>query len=147
MRGELPGTPRDGPEPTLEWVSAGEGIVGALRARLGSDARPESLVVAVLSSLRGWLERDTFEAVIEELPWSLRAALHAPEQLPAVRHVDGKDSFIATVAELMQRTPAQAAFYVRAVFATLRAHLPRGLVDAIERELPPEMAELWRKAR
>jgi uncharacterized protein (DUF2267 family) len=128
-------------------VSAGEGVVGALRARLGSDARPESLVMAVVSALRRSLERDTFEAVIEELPWSLRAALHAPEQLPAVRHVDGKDSFIAAVAELTQRTPAQATFHVRAVFATLRAHLARGIVDAIERELPPDIADLWRSAR
>ena len=105
--------------------------------------------MAVVSALRRWLERDTFEAILEELPWSLRAALHAPEQLPAVRSGagDGKDSFVATVAELTQRTPAQATFYVRAVLATLRAHLARGVVDAIERELPPEIAELWRKAR
>jgi uncharacterized protein (DUF2267 family) len=73
--------------------------------------------------------------------------LRAPEQLPAVPRVAGKDGFVAAVAELAQRTPAQAEFYARAVLGTLRAHLARGIADAVERELPPDMAELWRTAK
>jgi uncharacterized protein (DUF2267 family) len=147
IEGQLPGTPAEGPEPRLEWVSAEDGIVGELRARLGSEARPEVLLVAVLSSLRGWLERDTFEGVAEELPWELRGILRAPEQLPTVPRLAGKDGFIAAVSERAQRTPAEAVHYARAVFATLRKHLARGLADAVERELPPDVAELWRTAR
>jgi len=145
--GELPGTPPDGPEPTLEWVSRGDGVLGALRARLGSDARADGLLVAVLSCLRGWLERDTFDALAEELPWPLRAALRSPEGLPRVPALAGREGFVAAVGELAQRTPSQAAFYVRAVFATLKAHLPVGLADAVDRELPRDVAELWRAAR
>jgi uncharacterized protein (DUF2267 family) len=77
----------------------------------------------------------------------VRGVLRAPEQLPAVPLLAGKDGFLATVAARAQRTPAQAAFYVRAVLATLRRHLARGLADAIERELPPDVAELWRTAK
>jgi uncharacterized protein (DUF2267 family) len=145
--GQLPGTPPGGPEPTLEWVNRGEGITGALRARLGSDSRDGAVVVAVLSCLRAWLERDTFDGLVDELPWPLRTALRSPEGLPRIPALAGRDGLVAAVGELAQRTPAQAAYLIRAVFATVRDQLARGLADAVERELPRDVADLWREAR
>lgn len=145
--GELPGTPPDGPEPTLEWVEVGTDVMGALRARLGSDPDADANLVAVLMCLRGWLQRDTWEAVLDELPWPLRGVLRSPQQLPPVPRLTGRDGLVAMVADLAQHAPAAAAFYVGAVFATLRTHLPRGLADAVAQELPRDVAEIWTAAK
>jgi uncharacterized protein (DUF2267 family) len=147
IQGELPGTPAAGPEPTLEWVRLGGGIMGALEARLGSGTRADVLLVDVMTCLRPWLERDTFDGIVDELPWAVRGALRSPGGSPVAPRLETRDAFVAEVGELAQRTPAQAAACVRAAFASLRGHLARGLADAVERELPPELAELWRTAR
>jgi uncharacterized protein (DUF2267 family) len=144
IHGELPGTPPHGPDPELEWVTPGPGVMGALRARLGSDVRAEELVVAVVGCLRGWLARDTFDGVLEELPWELGALLRG-QGAPAV--LSGRDDVLREVGRLVQRSPAEAAWLVRAVFACLRKELPRGLADAIPGELPTDVAALWNAAR
>ncbi len=119
----LPGvTGPGGPDPQLEWVRPGPGVLGKLAARLGSEARAD------------------------ELPYALRATLRAPGERPVERASTRRELF-ERVGTLVQHPPARAAFEVAAVFATLAAALPRALADAVASDLPEDVAELWRRAR
>jgi uncharacterized protein (DUF2267 family) len=136
-----------GPEPKLEWLKPGSGIVGALSARLGSDPRAEELVLAVMRSLRRTLPADTWEAVVDELPYSLRTILRSPLEVPPSGGlVLGWDPALE-VGRAMQHPPERSALEVRAVFGAMKRALPRGLVDALSAELPPDVARAWLEAR
>jgi uncharacterized protein (DUF2267 family) len=145
---ELPGvTGPGGPEPTLEWLRQGRGIVGALSARLGSDPRAEELVLAVMRWLRRALPADTWEAVVDELPFPLRAILRSPLEAPPPGGLDAGGDPAIEVGRAMQHPPERGALEVRAVFGAMKRALPRGLVDAVAAELPPHVARTWVDAR
>ncbi len=147
FQSNLPGvTGPGGPDPQLEWVRPGPGVLGKLAARLGSEARADELVVAVMKCLRPSLAADTWDAIADELPYALRATLRAPGERPVERASTRRELF-ERVGTLVQHPPARAAFEVAAVFATLAAALPRALADAVASDLPEDVAELWRRAR
>jgi uncharacterized protein (DUF2267 family) len=126
-------------------VDAGPGVVGAMSARVGSDPNADELVQVVVAALRGAVADDTWSGMVEELPFSIRAALRS-----GTGRGDGArswDELVRTVAARAQHPPARAAWYVRAVFASLKSTLPRGLADAVAAELPGELAAAWRSAR
>lgn len=139
----LPGTVSiGGPEPKLEWVRSADGVLGALSLRVGSDPRAEELLIAVLKALRGRIPPDTWEGVTEELPFTTRAVLRDPLASEAP-----PGDLVESVSRAMLHPPRRAALEVRAVFGALRQALPRGLVDALGEELPPELRDLWSGAR
>ncbi len=141
----LPGTtPAGGPEPTLEWVRPGGGILGAVAARLGSDPSAEELIIAVMRALRTRLPADSWEAIAEELAFSTRAILRNDVAGGGMTH--GED-LVDEVARAMLHPRAQAALEVRAVFASMKRALPRGLAEAIPGELPVDVREIWLAAR
>jgi uncharacterized protein (DUF2267 family) len=145
---ELPGaTGPGGPEPTLEWVRPGGGIVGALSARLGSDPRAEELLLAVMRALRGRLPADTWEGVVDELPYSLRATLRSPIESRPSGGGAARADLAAEVGRAVQLPPGRSTLAVRAAFGAMKRALPRGLADAVGAELPPEVAASWREAR
>ncbi len=140
----LPGTVSiSGPEATLEWVRPAGGVLGELSLRLGSDPRAEELLVAVMRSLRTRVPHDTWEGIADELPFSTRAILRNDV---AVAPWPGGD-LVETVGRAMLIPHARSELAVRAVFGALRRALPRGLCDAVGEELPPELRELWSRAR
>ena len=142
---QLPGTvPASGPDPTLEWVRPDVGLLGAIDARLGSDPRGEELLVAVMRALRGPLPSDTWEAILDELPFSARALLRADTAMGRAGRREG-DPLEAIAGAMMHPLP-RTRLEVRAVLASLKQALPRGLVDAIGTELTGELALLWRDA-
>jgi uncharacterized protein (DUF2267 family) len=145
----LPGTvPPDGLETRNEWVPPGEGFLPALAARLGSETDASKVVLAVLAPLRPFVDRDSWEAIREELPWGLRGVLATPEaHLGRIPRIEDAAGLVAYVGVKTQHPDDRAALYVAATFATLRQTLPAGLADAIAGELPGELGALWRMAR
>lgn len=147
MREALPGeVPAGGPEPTLEWVRPGGGVVGTMSARLGSDAAAEKVVLPVIAALRGSLAPDTWDGIVDELPFPLRRMLRAG---PGGRSgaSPGWSELVRAVSREAQHPPERTEYDVRAVFASMKTALPRGLVDAIAHELPADVAEAFRAAR
>lgn len=143
----LPGVvPAGGPEPKLEWVKPGTDLMGLLAVRLGSDARAESLLVAVLSALRDRIAADTWDGVLDEMPFPVRAVFRAPGQPFGRAGATGGDP-VDVVARAVQHPRARARLEVAAVLDTLERTLPRGLAAAILQELPPDVARLWKSAR
>ena len=143
----LPGeVPPGGPEPTLEWVRPGGGVVGAMAARLGSDAAAEKVVLPVIAALRGWVAEDTWEGVVDELPFPLRRILRAGHGRAAAPPA-GWEELVRAVARETLHAPGRSDPEVRAVLASLKSALPRGLLEAIAHELPAEVAEAFRAAR
>lgn len=139
--------PPGGPEPTLEWVRPAGGMMGALSGRLGSDPHARQLMLAVLRGLRAWLAADTWDGVVDESPYELRATLRSPAEPRLVQQIAERGHLVDAVAAATRLPAERAALEVRAAFASMKQALPRGLVEAIAQELPPEAAELWRSAQ
>jgi uncharacterized protein (DUF2267 family) len=146
----LPGTIEpdelDGRE---EWVLAGAGFERSLAARLGSDVRISRLVMAALPPLRHHLAGDSWEALLDELPWDLRRMLDS-----AGAHLGGPVPRLTTAVEYVrfiarhtQHPDEQAAFYASSVLGALKESAAPGLAEAVAAELPDELATLWRAAR
>ncbi len=146
--GEMPGTVGPGgPEATLEWVKPAAGPTGDLQARLGSDPRADVLLLAVVASLHGGIGDPTWDALVDELPFALRGILRRPGQpvpRPAPRSAA---ELVAAVSRMAQCPPARTALEVRAVFGSLKRGLSRGVAEAVARELPSDLAAVWRLAR
>lgn len=143
---QLPGVvPAGGPDPTLEWVRPGGGILGAVAARLGSDPRAEDLLASAMRTLRARLPRDTWEGLLDELPFSTRALLRGDEAAGVAADEDPDP--VAAVARAMMLPLPRARLALRAALASLKQALPRGLVDAVASELQDDLATIWRDAR
>jgi hypothetical protein len=146
---DLPGTiePEEF-EGRAEWVPPGEGFVRNLALRLGSETQVEKLVLAALPPLGAWLAPDTYLAIVEDQPWSLRGMLRTPQaHLGPVPRLEDADAYVRFVGRHTQHPDERAALYLDALLAALRESLPEGLRGAVERELPPGLARLWRDAR
>jgi uncharacterized protein (DUF2267 family) len=147
---DLPGTiAPDELEGRAEWVRPGEGFVRSVAVRLGSETQLDKLVLAALPPLGAWLAPDTYAAIVDDLPWGLRGMLRTPQSHLGgpVPRLEDRDAYVRFVAFHAQHPAARAALYVEALLAALRESLPQGLRDAVERELPPGLAGLWRDAR
>jgi uncharacterized protein (DUF2267 family) len=146
--GEIPGGIRpDALDGRLEWtaVPPRRGLLGAVAARLGSEADLDKIVLGVLAPLRGWLEGPPLEALRAALPPPLARelqdgafALGAP-----VRRAHDAADLVATVSRLIQHPPARALAYVRAVLGALRDALPAA---GIAGRLPPDLADAFAAA-
>lgn len=119
--------------------------MGALSARLGSDPRGEELLVTVLRVLRGVLPHDTWEGMVDELPFSARSVLRSDAR-SGTRAPQGHDAVEAVARAMMHPVP-RTRFEIAAVFASLKQALPRGMVDALANELTGELGAIWRDAR
>jgi uncharacterized protein (DUF2267 family) len=146
---DLPGTVgADSVETRAAWGRESDGILGRLAPRLGSEVQGEKLLLATLAPLRPHLQTDTWDALLEELPYPQRTVLRdAVPRLGAVPRVERAQDYVAFVASHTQHPDARAAAYARAVLAVLRERLPPALLDAVERELPAELGALWAGAR
>jgi len=125
----------------------GRTLLEALGARLGSEVDARRVLLAVLGPLGPHLEGEPLGALAAELPLDLARELGAVEVALGERRLAapaGAEDYLREVARLVMHPPAQAASYVRAVFAAARGALPPELVREIEGLLPEELAALWR---
>lgn len=145
----LPGTVgADSPETGATWSRASDGILDRLGPRLGSEVQGEKLLLAALAPLRPHLRADTWDALLDELPYPLRVELRdAIPCLGPVPRLEHAELYFDFVASHTQHPEARAASYARAVLAVVREGLPPGLVEAVGQELPPDLAALWIGAR
>ena len=145
----LPGTVgADSPETGATWRRPSDGILDRLAPRLGSEVQGEKLLLATLAPFRPHLHADTWDALLDELPYPLRVVLRdAAPRLGPVPRVEHAEPYFDFVASCTQHPEARAAAYVRAVLAVVRERLPPGLVEAVEQELPPGLAALWTGAQ
>jgi uncharacterized protein (DUF2267 family) len=145
----LPGTIEPGElEGTAEWVPSGRGFLAALAPRLGSETNGTKLALAALAPLRALLAADTWDAVADELPFSLRTMLAgADAQLGAVPRLESRAAYLAFVAHHAQHPPDRAAGLAAALLGALKARLPPAISDAIQGELPVELGALFAEAR
>ena len=132
----------------LPRVPSGGGVGDAIAARLGSMSDPAKVAIAALAPLRAHLERDTWEALLDELPFTLRGLVaSADAHLGPVPRLQDGPALAAYVGRHAQQPAEYALVYVGAVWGALRSALPAGLDTAVERELSPELAPLWLSAR
>jgi uncharacterized protein (DUF2267 family) len=131
-----------------EWVPAGSGLVRSLGVRLGSETSPEKILLAALPPLAQHLAPDTWDALLEDLPWGLRRMM-----LSAGAHLGGPvprlstpEEYVRFVGRHTQHPDTRAAFYVSSVMGALKETGSPALADAIGAELPPGLAALWRDA-
>jgi hypothetical protein len=151
----LPGTiPPDALEARAEWVSPGTGFAAALAVRLGSEAGGRrtsgttKLALAAVAPLRPLVAGDTWEAIRDELPFSLREMLSRPEaHLGPIPRLEDRASLVRWVASRVLHPPSRTGLYLLATWGALRVSLPAALRDAVARELPPDVAALWLRAR
>jgi uncharacterized protein (DUF2267 family) len=149
--GTLPGVL--GPEELdgrIEWIPVRPPRVlpEALRARLGSEDDPGRLILAVFGPLRQLLEGEPLGAIAAKLPLPLARELAEAElNLNArIEPATRPREYLAEVSRLALHPPEVTATYVRAVFAAAKAVLAPEDARAVEARLPPEIAELWRRA-
>jgi uncharacterized protein (DUF2267 family) len=150
--GAIPGTLGPaGLDGRLEWVglSHGPALLDAVRARLGSENDVDKVLLAVLVPLRPWLAGEALDGLLEALPGSLAERVRSGERylLAPVGRPSGVDEYVAAVARLLQRAPAEARTHVLAVLGAARDALPLEAAAAIAARLPPELARLWDAAR
>jgi uncharacterized protein (DUF2267 family) len=145
----LPGTVgADSPETGAARGRASGALLDRLAPRLGSEVQGEKLLLAALAPLRVHLHADTWDALLDELPYPLRVVLRDPvPRFGRVPRLEHAEPYVAFVADRTQHPEERAAAYVRAVLAVVREGLPPGLVEAVEGELPPSLAALWTGAR
>jgi uncharacterized protein (DUF2267 family) len=146
--GSIPGgLGPDGLDASLEWVPlpARPDLLEAVRARLGSEADPEKVVLGVLAPLRGWLEGEPLEALLRALPLDLAARVRDAERwlLRPVHLPAGEGDATPEIAALVQRSPAEARLLARAVLGAARETLSAAASAEIARRLPPDLAAWW----
>ena len=80
-----------------------------------------------------------------QLPMKLQEILNEAGQADTGRpvHKLHKDDFVACVAQDLDRAPEDAESIVRAVFATVRAHISEGEAEDVASQLPKDLAPLW----
>jgi hypothetical protein len=134
-----------------EWVPVQRdaGLLEALAARLGSEVDLHRVVLAVLAPLCSALDGAPLGALLAHLSLPLARELGAPALAlgARVRAPGGAGDYLLEVSRLALHPPAQAATYVRAVFAAARDVLRPAEAQAIAARLPGDLAELWRTAR
>ncbi len=141
-----------GPEPTLEWAveppPPAPPLAAALASRLGSEARPEAVIVAGIRALRGWLAGEPLERLLGALAWPLRQQLATADQhLPAMPAPASRDDLVRAFAAAVQRRPVEAERLLGALLAAIEEALPGEVAEALEGALPDDVAALRREAR
>lgn len=141
--GEIPGGIRpDAFDGRLEWtpLPRGRDLVGAVAARLGSEAEPEKVLLGVLVPLATRLDAPARDALRAALPPPVAReladgafAVGAP-----VPRAEGARDLLATVARLVQQPPARALTTIRAVLGALAEALPG---SGIAERLAPALAD------
>jgi uncharacterized protein (DUF2267 family) len=102
-------------------------------------------VSAVLCTLSQRVTAGEARDFVAAMPPDLEALL-----APCVLHRDerpetfGRVEFLRRVADHLRIEPVQAEALARAVFAAMNEELPRGQIDDVESQLPPDLKDLWR---
>ncbi len=122
-------------------------LVDAL-AREGLPSRAEAVraVEAVACALARRIGAEHFEDLRELLPQPFRGRLVACERhARAERPIRTADEFYASVADDLDRGPAEVEGVARAVFAALRTQLTEHEADDVADRFPPELLPMWRR--
>ena len=120
-------------------------LLEAVRARLGSEADPEKILLGVLAPLRPWLQGEALDAILASLPRPVAGELLEAGSvlLAPLPRPDGAGDYLATVVELVQHPPATARAYVLAVFGALEEVLGEDVARSVAARLPPDIAAWW----
>lgn len=150
--GPVPGTVApaelDGRTDWIEVRPDGD-LLAVISARLGSEVDHQKVILAALCPLRVALDGPPLESILARLPYPLEREVREGE-LNLNARLDppsGAGDYLVAAARLMQHPPARAAFYLHAVLGATRLALAPEDADAVEARLPPDLAELWRRAR
>lgn len=104
----------------------------------------ERATLSVLGLLEDRIVSGEADDLQAQLPSKLQelVAAREPHNEFAPRDID-RDQLIATVAEELRWDPSEVEVMVRAVFATLTEHVPRGELRQVLEQLPSDWLELW----
>ena len=110
------------------------------RAAARSETNGAKLALAGLAPLRALLAPETWDAVVEELPFGLRTMLADVDAHLGARAAARDPHRLPRLRGAPRAAPAGAtARYVTALLGALRSVLPAGLVDGAAAELPAEL--------
>lgn len=106
----------------------------------------ERSAVSVLCALEQRIMRNEAEDMEAQLPFKLQQLLHRCEiHEGEVPKRFGREEFIQMVAADLKAEPEQAEAIARAVFTTVRNQISEGEAEDVAAQLPPDLADLWRR--
>lgn len=133
-----------------DWRSAAASgaLLERIALRLGSVAGARKVILAVLGPLRATLAGPPLESILAHLPGSYAREVAEVEWNldAAVPEAEGTTDYLQTVARLVQLPPRVAAAYVLATLGAIRGALDPLEAEAVARQLPADLARLWRAA-
>jgi uncharacterized protein (DUF2267 family) len=115
---------------------------------VGPDRRVAWKVLStVLHKLRDRLPVELAANLSAELPLLIRGAYYDQYQPARQPTKCDLEEFTEEVAEWLRDTrPLDPRVAMRAVFATLSTHIPRGQISKVQDALPKKIREFWRSA-
>jgi uncharacterized protein (DUF2267 family) len=112
---------------------------------VGRDRTTAQLAAeAVLHTLTRRLSADCARHLQAQLPTVLRDRLATRRSSCTWATRFNWSVFISFVAEELDMTSRAAREIIRAVFRAIQLHITEGLVDHVARELPEDIAAVWR---
>jgi len=116
-----------------------------IKERLGPDEQLAwKVLTVVLHRLRNRLPVDLAAHLSAPLPLLIRGVYYdqyEPSKQPS-RH--DLEEFVGEVRRwLSDARPVDARDAVRAVFAVLSSHIPRGQIDTVQKALPKDIRDFW----
>jgi uncharacterized protein (DUF2267 family) len=104
----------------------------------------EKAALCVLNLLHHRIQEGEASNLEAQLPATLRELLQAYDRpMPLKPRQVGRQEFLTLVGEELELSPQEAEVVARDVLGIVRQHVSEGEATQIERELPPDMRNLW----
>lgn len=122
-----------------------------LRDLCNASRLPEEEAVraaaSVLTHLEERLTREEAQDLEAQLPIKIVEILNvAGDQVKDTLHKLHRDDFVACVASDLGKSNEEAESIIRAVFATVRAHISEGEANDVAAQLPKDLEALWSRS-
>jgi uncharacterized protein (DUF2267 family) len=117
----------------------------AARGGFKDEADAVRSAASVLTHLDHRLTSDEAKDLRAQLPVKLQEMLDESRRVDVEQpvHKLHKEDFVACVASDLGRAEEDAESIIRAVFATVRAHISEGEADDVAAQLPRDLEPLW----
>ncbi len=137
-------TVRSREEPAADFQAFVDELRWTRPLREGID--PARAASVVLCQLERRLTGDRRDEMLTRLPAELQRLLDACQRTDGSgSQRTGARTFLGDVADLLAVEPTSAEQIVTAVFTALRDRLPDEDVHWVASQLPPDLADLWRR--